>query len=186
MSSQLRVDSIVPVNGVPTGGGGGIIQIVQNTNSSSVISNTSTWIDTTLSATITPTSANSKIFVMICQGVGAVSPNTGVSGGGLRILRNSTVIYTPGEDGNGPFGDSYVDATAASATDGTITLRNVRFHRINIQVLDSPSTTSTVTYKTQGKPYITGNSEYFWTNRLLANNDIHPVVSYITLMEVSG
>ena len=30
MTSQIRVDSIVPTTGVPTGGGGGIIQIVQN------------------------------------------------------------------------------------------------------------------------------------------------------------
>ena len=28
MSSELRVDKIVPVDGVPTGGGGGIIQII--------------------------------------------------------------------------------------------------------------------------------------------------------------
>ena len=27
MSSELRVDKIVPVDGVPTGGGGGIVQI---------------------------------------------------------------------------------------------------------------------------------------------------------------
>ena len=27
MASQLRVDKIVPVDGVPTGGGGGIIQV---------------------------------------------------------------------------------------------------------------------------------------------------------------
>ena len=31
MSSQLRVDKIVPVDGVPTGGGGGIIQVAQST-----------------------------------------------------------------------------------------------------------------------------------------------------------
>ena len=31
MSSQLRVDKIVPVDGAPTGGGGGIIQIKQGT-----------------------------------------------------------------------------------------------------------------------------------------------------------
>ena len=30
--SQLKVDRIVPVSGVPTGGGGGIIQITQTTN----------------------------------------------------------------------------------------------------------------------------------------------------------
>ena len=29
MTSELRVDKIVPVDGVPTGGGGGIIQVVQ-------------------------------------------------------------------------------------------------------------------------------------------------------------
>ena len=28
MSSELRVDKIVPVNGVPTGGGGGVIQTI--------------------------------------------------------------------------------------------------------------------------------------------------------------
>ena len=31
MASQLRVDKIVPVDGVPTGGGGGIIQVVHST-----------------------------------------------------------------------------------------------------------------------------------------------------------
>ena len=28
MASELRVDKIVPVDGVPTGGGGGVIQVV--------------------------------------------------------------------------------------------------------------------------------------------------------------
>ena len=41
MSSQLRVDKIVPVDGAPTGGGGGIIQVVQasktDTDSFSVV-----------------------------------------------------------------------------------------------------------------------------------------------------
>ena len=31
MSSELRVDKIVPVDGVPTGGGGGIVQVKQFT-----------------------------------------------------------------------------------------------------------------------------------------------------------
>ena len=29
MTSELRVDKIVPTSGVPTGGGGGVIQIVE-------------------------------------------------------------------------------------------------------------------------------------------------------------
>ena len=28
MASQLRVDKIVPVDGVPSGGGGGIVQVI--------------------------------------------------------------------------------------------------------------------------------------------------------------
>ena len=31
MSSQLRVDKILPVDGAPTGGGGGIVQVKQFT-----------------------------------------------------------------------------------------------------------------------------------------------------------
>ena len=44
MASKLRVDSILPVDGAPSGGGGGIIQVVQTikkdqfTTSSSVSS----------------------------------------------------------------------------------------------------------------------------------------------------
>ena len=33
MASELRVDKIIPYDGVPSGGGGGIIQVVQDTNS---------------------------------------------------------------------------------------------------------------------------------------------------------
>ena len=32
MASKLRVDSILPVDGAPTGGGGGIIQIASTTH----------------------------------------------------------------------------------------------------------------------------------------------------------
>ena len=36
MASELRVDRIVPVDGVPTGGGGGIIQVVSVTKTDNV------------------------------------------------------------------------------------------------------------------------------------------------------
>ena len=37
MSSELRVDKIVPVDGVPTGGGGGIVQVKQAQHSEYVV-----------------------------------------------------------------------------------------------------------------------------------------------------
>ena len=36
MASELRVDKIVPTSGVPTGGGGGIVQVLQIEHASSV------------------------------------------------------------------------------------------------------------------------------------------------------
>ena len=38
MSSQLRVDKILPVDGAPTDGGGGIIQVVQATKNDEFLS----------------------------------------------------------------------------------------------------------------------------------------------------
>ena len=66
MSSQLRVDKIVPVDGVPTGGGGGIIQIVSTTKTTAFTSSSTSYVDITgLSATITPKFNTSKIYMTV-------------------------------------------------------------------------------------------------------------------------
>ena len=45
MSSELRVDKIIPVDGVPTGGGGGIVrmQIANSTTNEQNTSGDQTW-----------------------------------------------------------------------------------------------------------------------------------------------
>ena len=66
--SQIKVNSIIPVAGVPTGGGGGIIQTVQTikTDTASFTIPTQGVYDYTgFSASITPTSSTSKILVSI-------------------------------------------------------------------------------------------------------------------------
>ena len=65
MSSELRVDKIVPTAGVPTGGGGGIIQILQGSTNNRVETSSQSFVATNLSATITPKFNTSKIFVMV-------------------------------------------------------------------------------------------------------------------------
>ncbi len=47
MASELRVDRIVPTTGVPTGGGGGVIQMVSATNNTTnqTPSANQTWTD---------------------------------------------------------------------------------------------------------------------------------------------
>ena len=45
MTSELRVDRIVPTTGVPTGGGGGIIQVVQVTKTDQFATSSTSYTD---------------------------------------------------------------------------------------------------------------------------------------------
>ena len=62
--SQLRVDKIVPTNGVPTDGGGGIIQIKQAVKTDTQTTTSQTWADITdLSVALTPHFTDSKLWI---------------------------------------------------------------------------------------------------------------------------
>ena len=60
MASELRVDRIIPVNGVPTGGGGGVIQVTQGNMNTRATMSASAYVASGLSGTITPTRTDSK------------------------------------------------------------------------------------------------------------------------------
>ena len=64
MASKLRVDSILPVDGAPTNGGGGIIQIVHVNTSTHTYETSTSYTDLTdVTATITPKFTSSKILI---------------------------------------------------------------------------------------------------------------------------
>ena len=139
MSSQLRVDKILPVDGAPTNGGGGIIQVIQTIKKDQFETSTtvgSGYADITgLSATITPKFSTSKIMV---EAHIYNSNNNAVNF--FRVLRGSTFIEQPsGTSSSGAnwnaHGFSYFD------------------HQFQdtcvIKILDSPATTSATTYKIQ-------------------------------------
>ena len=123
-----------------TGAGGKILQVAQATYSISTNINTSTFTDTGLSISITPTSSSNKIMVMINQQVRNAAGNPSTLGCRLRLLRGSTNIIDF-SNGGGAF-DSF-EITA----DGGGNVRLAGY--ISVMYLDSPSTTSAVTYKTQ-------------------------------------
>ena len=112
----------------PAGGGGKILQVV--TNSYSTVFNTSstTYVDTGLSTTITPTASTSRILVMY-NGIHAVSAGA-ASATNLRILRGATNVLTYNANG-------YTNTT------------NLFAHTIATHLVDSPATTSATTYKIQ-------------------------------------
>jgi hypothetical protein len=125
--------------------GGKILQVVSASTTTAVGVATATYTDTTLTATITPTSVTSQILILVMQACRfARTANTQAIG--IRILRGATVIYEPVTDANGPY-SSY----AALANVTSIDIRQ----NIQINYVDSPATTSAVTYKTQGRPYLT-------------------------------
>ena len=141
MASQLRVDKILPVDGAPTNGGGGIIQVVQDTKTDTFNTTSASDVEITgLSVSITPKFNTSKILLSVHLGlvggetnayagftlykvVGGTSTDLliGDAGGGNRPSRTFAVNL----NSSGPY-----HATSASFT-----------------LLDSPATTSEITYK---------------------------------------
>jgi hypothetical protein len=139
---------------------GSVLQVVNATYSTLAINNTSTYADTGLTATITPKFSTSKILVLAGQnGVSKVSNNTYVN---IQLLRNSTVIgLVEGIGSNG----------------GTT---NARGYGIPMNYLDSPATTSAVTYKTQFCSQNNNSSAY------CQDSGPSTTTSTITLLEIAG
>ena len=131
MTSIIKVDTLQKANGAtPTAADlginttGTVLQVVTANYSTVVVSDNNTWVDTGLSCAITPTSSNSKIMILIDQN-GRVES----SWMAYRILRGTTEIK----------GVGYYLFDNNSTNNSSI----------SFNFLDSPNTTSEVTYKTQ-------------------------------------
>jgi len=116
-------------------GGGKVLQMVVATTTTQVDSYSTTYVDTNLTATITPTLATSKILILGQQSFWTANHGD-VAGSRARIVRNSTVIKQMDNFG----------AIEAGRTGANIVAFNYTW---GIVYLDAPSTTSATTYKTQ-------------------------------------
>jgi len=136
---------------------GSVIQVITGINSSSNLSSANTTVaDTTLSATITPTSSTSKILVMVSQRFFKTAASS--AGGTVYLQRDATNLLT----------DQRVclnDTTSVAADQVW-----------NCAFMDSPASTSAIIYKTQFAN--TNTSGLFYAN--LDGNQ-----AQITLMEIA-
>ena len=73
--SQIKVDSIVPVGGVASGQGGGIVQVVTGSTNNRTETTSTSYVDTNISASITPASSSNKIIVILSTTVSIDSSN---------------------------------------------------------------------------------------------------------------
>ncbi len=176
MTSELRVDRIVPTTGVPTGGGGGIIQIVQSTKTDTASVTGGTFGDIGLSAAITPKSSSSKILVLVQANIGSTNGYSMMA----RLMRGSTPIHIGDAVGNRP------QATVSPISTYSSTITHSA-QTIDMMFLDSPSTTSATTYKVQ---YSTYSPYIIYINRNGTDQNTTQydarTASSITLMEVSA
>ena len=178
--SQIKVNSIIPVAGVPTGGGGGIIQIKQTVISDvkSYTANAYVWTDMPgFNATITPTSSSSKIMVFI--GIGGIHQNAGSLVG--KVVRGSTDVGVGDADGN--------RQRCGFRLYGSNVYNGNHCGSYQFNFLDSPATTSATTYKLQFNGE-SGTSYPVYLNRVLTDTNASEnyrgrSISTLTLYEVS-
>ena len=141
-----------------TPAGGKVLQVVQATYSTATTIASTSFTDTGLSCSITPSSASSKILIMVNQYVFYTRTDNqlGVYG---RIMRGATSI----------FGETTFFEFDRDGSQGTVE----RYSAWTPMYLDSPSTTSSITYKTQGKLQTTANSaSSTWQPSSVTNNII--------------
>ena len=172
MASKIKVDTLETANGSGTIAlsnqlsgmtgasmpSGSVLQVVNFSVADTTQSTSATWADTSTTLAITPSSTSSKILVQAnINGLDKSAANTWLA---LRLVKGSTtLIQFEGQAG-------YTAATSIASVAGSST-----------SYLDSPSSTSAVTYKVQMKNSPATGTVYIGSS---------VAISTITLMEIQG
>ena len=165
--STLSVNEITSQTGntitVPSGktfiAPGHVIQVVNSSYSTQTSSSSSSFADTGLTASITPTSSSSKVLVIIQVASCFTTTNTNAELD-INLLRDSTQLIAS----MGGRGTNSLTSGDAIGTVGCV-------------FLDSPSSTSSITYKPQFKSS---------ANNATASVQLGNTTSTMTLMEIGG
>ena len=174
--SQLKVNSIVPVGGLPSGANGGIIQVVQSVKTDTASHSVSVGgiSGDVMSATITPSSSSSKVLVICSIWVG--TPDEGAYG---TFYRDGSVITAATGDAN---------SNRQRVSVNTFVYNDNRSSELNKTFLDSPATTSATTYSVRIGGSKNGTTNYFVNRPYQWSDDNRRAtgISTLTLMEVSA
>lgn len=160
-------------------GTGKVLQLIRvvHTSQANTNSGSTAWVSTGLQASITPSSANSKILVSfehsIYHALTSVTETSSLHA--IRIKRGSTVVYNPPANAGGSYEFGLTDTDTTKAT--------VYYNRSRVEYLDSPSTTSSITYSTDLAAY--NGSGIVYSNYQDSSTTTTPQ-SWMTLMEISA
>ena len=149
-------NTISAITALPAGVGGKILQIVNSKIATEVTSSSTSLADTGLTASITPSSTSSKILISVHENSPVKLDNSDME---IKLFRGTTEL-----------------SRITGFTLYTGTSLQLYGQTVSTSYLDTPSTTSSTTYKTQfRRPDGSG------TVRLR-----YPGESTITLMEIQG
>lgn len=151
-------------------GGGKLLQVVSATTTTATTFTSATYADTTITATITPTSATSKILVMVTAQIRSYTTGAGTvisNNGNAKIVRGATDVFLMDDE---MFFSTYIDGVTA----------NLLRYTLSFNYLDSPATTSATTYKVQAANDIGSGS----SSSMIFQNSSN--VSQIILMEIGA
>ena len=133
-----NVTGTLPTANLPAGS---ILQVVEGTSSTQHEATGSSDQDIGLSVAITPSSSSSKVLVTVSFVYSIFQSGEYGSSAQFALLRGSSAIIARSGSTNQ---DYNVEASALS-TSNYVTMAT----QLNMQILDSPSTTSATTYKVQ-------------------------------------
>lgn len=126
--STLYVDNLEPNLGSRVMAAGHVVQVVRANFTTNNVTSSSSYVATDIEASITPTSASSLILVNVCTGI---DTNNTTRAAYLTLYRDNTTNLKQGSSDWIVFGVS---------SSGRIQIPG------NLQYMDSPATTSSVTY----------------------------------------
>lgn len=176
MTGQITVNKIVPRTGTTVAIPGHIIQTKSFTMTSTTTTTSDGFVDTGLQLAITPSLASSKILITGFINVGQTYFKTYI-----RLLRDSTVLSVGDAAGSRP-------QVYASSAPGGSDWDTYNVSSLSLNLLDSPNTTSSVTYKVDFRPYQhTATTSYI--NRCGSDRDNADYdersISVMTLQEIA-
>ena len=157
----LTVAGGVPSWATPAGGGGKVLQVVQATHSVETDVTSSSYTDSNLTGTITPSLATSKVMILVSQVAQVGGASSTAIDASFNLMRGATEIVSRAA---GSFGVS-----GASANMGSQVYNSTVY-------LDSPATTSATTYKTQMRV----------NNSKLVRSNVSNSTSVILLLEIGA
>mgnify|MGYP003150701188 CR=1 FL=1 len=179
--SQLKVNSIVPVGGLPSGSNGGIIQIVSasktDTSSFNTTTGTTASLESIFPISITPSTSSAKVLIRFVLTVGLNTNATVTADLCRKIGSGSETIVIVGD----------ADGSRSRITFGSPTINAHNVSTLNVEFIDSPATTSACKYYLK-LGHMSGDSRDFFLNRSnVDSNDASYArgICYATAMEVT-